>query len=48
VANKLCGRCFTARHTDRKRCDECGEVLQIVETYSLEYGVRRYYPRLDR
>jgi hypothetical protein len=36
VARKQCDRCMVARHTDRKRCDECGEVLRLLEAYRLE------------
>ncbi|MBX4186729.1 MAG: hypothetical protein KW802_00490 [Candidatus Doudnabacteria bacterium] len=36
VAYKRCDKCLTEQHTDRKRCDECGEVLRVMETYLLE------------
>lgn len=43
ISKKVCNKCLIERHTDRKRCDECGEVLRLIATYSLEYDDRRDY-----
>jgi len=35
MSKRTCGKCLVEIYTKRKRCDECGEVLQVTETYSL-------------